>query len=897
MLSGVLNGHSSGRTLIYSLVLVLIFSLLFSFVFTAYAQTGPMEAYFIDWDNAEIQPGHHTVYGPSRMVVDKNNKIWFGVGGKNIGEFDSVTGTITRHACDCCGGDDWDTSVIGVDKHGTGWVWFGPSAWRGDLVKYDPATGSFTCIGINLPSGIRVGLGDLVVDNAGYVWMTAVNWWLGYYGIIKYDYRTGQFTEYHPDWLAQFNDLYIDREGTIWFNDGFTSIGRLDRTTGKFTRYNVGYASRGLTQDDLGNFWFGYGNSVAKLKPSTKEVSTFNMPEGTQPRAFFKNDKGDIFFAGKNKMIHRLTPGTNSIIDYEMVVGWLGNDIEMDSAGNLWFTEGNSVVKLPRDLARGATTSQAVPVNYKKTINNAQGGKIATDFSDAINFQAGSLTVASAELTVTMEEAPSPQLAGQQPIPRAFRFAPTGQTFEPDALNKVSYSVGVDLQTIDPANVGVYYWDSGTSSWVYQNSSNDVENKTLQFPVDHFSDYALFAPKVRFAWEDPLTEAYNYPLSNGDALPINFKLEREDGELISQGHLKVKVTMPMDPHDPWFPERITIKEFTIDDGLVYDEGVGVYRAQLNTSLLTHEDGTAWPLPKGEFYKAEVFYAGLKKSEAEFSLLDPATKAIVYTVASASPKANEKGWHHQDVKVNLKAYYLTLDPEDEGGIEEIYYQLDGNTGQGEGSEVEVPITQEGERTLKYWAVDTQGREEEAKTLKIKLDKTPPEAVIYFDPDYKAFKIEVKADNYSGEEMVRPSGVEMLKPQETPSKGKSCSSRQIINYTLSDAADNSLEIPIFIGTTKEGLRASLEKLIYNQEERPIEENNFQFKWVLDKAGGFNQLHQNLDVKGKFHLIATYDSKNNETEVRVLGPGEKTQKEVTSGVKIIKIEIKNGQLEYLP
>lgn len=102
----------------------------------------------------------------------------------------------------------------------------------------------------------------------------------------------------------------------------------------------------------------------------------------------------------------------------------------------------------------------------------------------------------------------------------------------------------------------------------------------------------------------------------------------------------------------------------------------------------------------------------KTLSVEADIAAPTTEAAV----DGSP-ASEDGWYRADVHVVLSA-------SDEGsGVAETVYSLDdGATWQA--YTAPIPVTDEGETAIQYRSEDQVGNVEEAKTIRIRLDKTPP-----------------------------------------------------------------------------------------------------------------------------------------------------------------------------
>lgn len=95
-----------------------------------------------------------------------------------------------------------------------------------------------------------------------------------------------------------------------------------------------------------------------------------------------------------------------------------------------------------------------------------------------------------------------------------------------------------------------------------------------------------------------------------------------------------------------------------------------------------------------------------------------------TTANPSPSPNTNGWNNTNVTITL----ASTDNEPGGtGVKEIHFTLTGAQGGGgvvSGSTASVALAAEGTTTLTYFGVDNAGNQEAAKTLTVRIDKTPP-----------------------------------------------------------------------------------------------------------------------------------------------------------------------------
>ncbi len=157
-------------------------------------------------------------------------------------------------------------------------LWLG--TFGGGLDKFDPSRGIFTHYVHNAadPSSISNNIvTSIIQDNEGYLWAGTHG------GLNRLDKKTGKFIRFNKianDSTSLSNDqvraLYLDKKGIIWagcgspYNnetpEGEGGLNRLDKNTGKFTRYLhkandttslFDNKVRAIYEDSKGNFWIG----------------------------------------------------------------------------------------------------------------------------------------------------------------------------------------------------------------------------------------------------------------------------------------------------------------------------------------------------------------------------------------------------------------------------------------------------------------------------------------------------------------------------------------------------------------------------------------------------------------------------------------------------------------
>lgn len=225
------------------------------------------------------------------------------------------------------------------------------------------------------------------------------------------------------------------------------------------------------------------------------------------------------------------------------------------------------------------------------------GGTLTTFNGDTLTIPSGSLaqdTLISAQIAPLSQPPPGDSAS----VPRQYIFEPTGTVFNP-ALTAVFKYTDAELGGADESTLGIYVWDSQTSTWVFKTGKiNKAQNK-LTVQLDHFSIYGLFATNDSATWISPLREDGPNEFSQGRTLPIKFKSNEEIDE---PNQMKVQIL------NDW---AHLIKEFSLgtgSDDLRYDPLTKQYIASLDTK----------PMKTGT-YQINLLYKGLLKDSLEFSL--------------------------------------------------------------------------------------------------------------------------------------------------------------------------------------------------------------------------------------------------------------------------------------
>lgn len=161
-----------------------------------------------------------------------------------------------------------------------------------------------------------------------------------------------------------------------------------------------------------------------------------------------------------------------------------------------------------------------------------------------------------------------------------------------------------------------------------------------------------------------------------------------------------------------------------------------------------------------------------------------------------------------------------------------------------------------------------------TIQYLLDRTTPEAEIFFDPESEDLAVR---------------GVDNLDPsvdvsvEEEPVKN-----RNIRTYTLTDHAGNTLKLQLEIKRTKHELKAEIIGLEYNDTPVAVPKNSIKVEYILEqgKVKILNQFFIIGDIK--VHLI--YDRTKDQTKTIINGSTEYQE-----GLMLVVISTSKGDFEY--
>jgi hypothetical protein len=270
------------------------------------------------------------------------------------------------------------------------------------------------------------------------------------------------------------------------------------------------------------------------------------------------------------------------------------------------------------------------------------------------------------------------------------------------------------------------------------------------------------------------------------------------------------------------------------------------------------------------------------SPEEMKLVLPADMTPPVTVATITPQPNAAGWNRTDLVITLVA------TDDISGVARTESALDGGGAiPGIGP---IPVTTEGVHTLRFHSVDRSQNVEAWKQAVVRVDKTPPEAVITYDPYTHQILVHGR-DLLSGVDPGPVSPGWSVTPTSWTDFGSDTA--ELRTYRIQDHADNSLVLTMKVKCEPDELEFNIIALRYNDEKesRQPQRNTIEFERVIGR--GLNRPLLSVEQEVSFGegdarttVEASYDVLDDESEIEHLtgdckcGEGGGTNEGTTQG-----------------
>jgi hypothetical protein len=264
-----------------------------------------------------------------------------------------------------------------------------------------------------------------------------------------------------------------------------------------------------------------------------------------------------------------------------------------------------------------------------------------------------------------------------------------------------------------------------------------------------------------------------------------------------------------------------------------------------------------------------------------------------TTTATAIGQGQSGWYAGEVKVTLAA------SDDLSGVAKTEYQVDAGPWTQYASA--FTITGDGAHTILYRSTDRADNVENARSLQVGIDRTPPEAYLRFDPTAEDLVL-FGTDGGSGTSLapVTPS-ISALRGGngEQQSSHERSESR---SYVVRDAAGNTLTVVVAVRRDRNAIAASITSIRYNGTPATTPAGNgMTFEWQVTR-GALRKLDQTMSVRGIAAQIveAQYNAARNTTQIQV-GTGEQGERvdkdhhdELTMpGIVLLKLVTDHGSL----
>lgn len=236
-----------------------------------------------------------------------------------------------------------------------------------------------------------------------------------------------------------------------------------------------------------------------------------------------------------------------------------------------------------------------------------------------------------------------------------------------------------------------------------------------------------------------------------------------------------------------------------------------------------------------------------------------------TTASVTGGGSVNGWYLSNVDIAFTA----ADNDGGVGVARTEYSFDGGMAWLTATS-SVPVEGDGIYRILYRSIDLVGNREEMKSIEIRIDAAPPEAVIRFDPDHRTIRIE---------------GIDVAS---TTVSSASLKNGKIIE--ISDEAEHKLSLNFsrFI-SGRTNAQAILNSITYEGKppiafKKPYVVN---YGWSMKPGGGLRDVIQNIAGGGKQIMRALYSAKSGKTIITAPG----SPKRELPGLVLIRLGTNNG------
>jgi hypothetical protein len=267
-----------------------------------------------------------------------------------------------------------------------------------------------------------------------------------------------------------------------------------------------------------------------------------------------------------------------------------------------------------------------------------------------------------------------------------------------------------------------------------------------------------------------------------------------------------------------------------------------------------------------------------------------------TSEAQSPPPNANGWNNSDVAVKLTA------TDDISGVARTEFDLDSAGFQV--APTPITITAEGVHALQFRSIDRAQNVEATKHATIRIDLTPPEATIRYDPEKHEIVVTGR-DALSG---VAPGPIAPASVIVTPWNDFGADLSEIRTYRIADLAGNVLDLVVKVRRERHEMEIGILSLHYvgggnadsrkqDQPGKGLVKNTIEFGRLRGRGQDYPLLAVNQEVRlrqaeaGK-SFEAFWDVLHNETEI-VEHSAAGMQDREKHGLDLVQIRTDRGNL----
>ncbi len=238
--------------------------------------------------------------GITFLYVDKQETIWVGT-DNGLNRYNSQEDTFTRFISTKNDPESISPGRINYiyeDSKDNFWV-----CTRGGLNILNRGTGNFKALDDNIALSSN-DVSVILEDDQGV-------YWIGFSsaGFDRYDSKNKVYKHYYND-MDNPNSLSNDRVShmyddgkNLWIATYGGGLNKFDKESETFIHYDEsdGLANSSLycvLSDEFGNLWMSHNEGISKFDTESTNFKNYFEDEEFNSRAYYKNDKGEIFLGG-----------------------------------------------------------------------------------------------------------------------------------------------------------------------------------------------------------------------------------------------------------------------------------------------------------------------------------------------------------------------------------------------------------------------------------------------------------------------------------------------------------------------------------------------------------------------------------------------------------------------